>query len=152
MRVQLRAVGAQEYQVHLLLEGEPLSRRRATIVQQQEIQAVRKDLHEQGDEAWEALGGQIRQFQEEPVSWGRHRTVDIKPVEDKSYWPDGLHAARGEAPALDRQEAEATFVLAKHPDGAGVRGGDRPLEVFLTGGLEGRNGPFTNPRHGVAHG
>ena len=52
---------------------------------------------------------------------------------DRSH---GLHATRGEAPPPDGQEAEAAFILAKDPDRAGVRSGNRPLEVFQTAGLE----------------
>jgi hypothetical protein len=45
-----------------------------------------------------------------------------------------------EAPAADGEEAKAAFVLAKDADGPGVRRGDRPLELFLAGGLEGGDG------------
>jgi hypothetical protein len=51
-----------------------------------------------------------------------------------------LHATRGETPPADGQEAETARVLAKDPNRAGVRWGDRPLEVGLTGGLEGGDG------------
>jgi hypothetical protein len=47
------------------------------------------------------------------------------------------NAARGEAPTADGQSAEAAFILAKHPDGAGIRGGNRPLDVRMTSSLEG---------------
>ena len=112
-----------------------------TVVQEQEIQAIREGLCEGIDEELKHLGVQIGQLQEEPVTrGGLHRAIDIEPLEDMLDCPNRLHATRGEAPPADGQEAEAAFVLAKDPDGAGVRGGNRPLELFLTGGLEGWDG------------
>jgi hypothetical protein len=138
---QLRAVGGQEHQAHVLREGEPLSRMGPTIVQQQEIQAVGESLREAIDEELEHLGVQIGQLQEEAVPRRRlDGAVDIEPLEDRLHAPDRLHATRRKAPSPDREEAEATFVLAKHPHGARVRGGNRALEVFVTAGLEARNG------------
>jgi hypothetical protein len=140
-RVQLRTIGRQEHEAHVGREGEPLGGVGPAVVQEQEIQAVREDLGEGIQEELEALRVEIRQLQEEPIARGRlDRPIDIEPLEDMLDAPDGLHAARGEAPAADRQEAEATFVLAKDPNGPAIGGGDRPLEVFVTGGLEGGNG------------
>jgi hypothetical protein len=51
-----------------------------------------------------------------------------------------LHAAGGEAPAADRQEAEAAFILAKDPDRARVGGRDDLLQVVATARLEGHYG------------
>lgn len=83
----------------------------------------------------------MRQLQEEPVARRRlHGTVDIQPLEDLLDRPHGLHATHGEAPTADGQEAEVAFVLAKDPDGAGVCRRDRPLQLGLTGDMEGWNG------------
>jgi hypothetical protein len=49
-------------------------------------------------------------------------------------------APRGGAPAAERQEAEAAFVLAKDPDGARVGRRDDPPQVVATARLEGRHG------------
>jgi hypothetical protein len=140
-RVQLGAVGGQEHEAHVSREQEPLSGMRPTIVEEQEIQAVRESRREGGNEDLEAFRVQIRQFQEEPLTGrGRHGAIDIAPLEDVLDRSHRLHAIRREAPPADRQQAEATFVLAEYPDGAGVRGGDCPLELCVTGRLERRNG------------
>jgi hypothetical protein len=139
-RVQLGTVGRQEDQAHVGWEREPMGGMRATIVQHQEIEAVRKSRREGIDEDLESFRVQIWQFEEEPVACGRlHRAIDVEPFEDMLHAPDGLHAARGEAPTADGQSGEAAFILAKHPDGAGVRGGDRALEVLTTHDMEGWN-------------
>ena len=122
--------------VSLPLDG----RMHATIVQEQEIQAVRESHREGADADLKALGVQIRQLQTEALPADRlHGAIDIEPLEHMLHAPDGLHAACGEAPTSDRQEVKSAFVLATYPDGADVHGGDRPLEVGPTGGLEGRN-------------
>ena len=136
-RVQLWAIGRQEHEAPVGREGEPLGGVGPAVVQEQEIQAVREDLGEGIQEELEALRVERRQLQEEPVARGRlHGAIDIQPLEDMLHRANRLHAARGEAPPADGQEAATAFVLAKDPDGSGVRRGDRPLEVFLTGGLE----------------
>jgi hypothetical protein len=111
------------------------------VVPEQEIQAVREGLGEGLDEDLEALGMQLRQFQEKPFT-GRqlHRAIDREPCKDVLHRAHGLHAIGGEAPAADGEAAKAAFVLAKDADGPGVRRGDRPLELCLAGGLEGGDG------------
>jgi hypothetical protein len=139
-RVQLRTIRWQEHQAHVGWQREPLGCMRATIVQYQEIEAVRKGRREGIDEDLEAFRVQIRQFEKKSVACRRlHRAIDVEPFKDMLHAPDGLHATRREAPAPDRQEADTAFVLAEHPDGPSVGGWNRPLEVCLTGGLEGRD-------------
>jgi hypothetical protein len=136
---QLRAVGGQAHQAHVLRAGEPLSRMGPPVVQRQAMQAVREGLREAIDEELEHLGVPRGQRQEEAVPRRRlDGAIDIAPLEDVLHAPDGRHAARREAPSADGQSAEATFVLAKHPHGARIRGGNGPLEVFVTAGLEER--------------
>jgi hypothetical protein len=136
-RVQLGAVRRQEHQAHVGWEREPLGGMRATIVHHQEIEAVGKGRREGLDEELEAFGVQIGPFEKEPVACRRlHRAIDVEPFEDMWHAPDGLHTARGEAPTADGQQAKAAFVLTEDPDRAGVGGGNRLLELFMTGGLE----------------
>jgi hypothetical protein len=139
--VQLWAIGRQEYEAHVGWQGEPLGGVGPAVVQKQEVQAVREGLGEGIQEDLEALGIEIRQLQEEPLARGRlYGAIDIPPLEDMLHRAHRLHATRGEAPPADGQSAETAFVLAKDPDGSGVRRGDGPLELFLTGGLECRDG------------
>jgi hypothetical protein len=140
-RVQFRAIGWQEHQAHVRGEGELLGRMGAAVVQQQEMQAVRERLCTQIDEDLEVRRIQIRPFQEEPLArGGLDRTIHLAPLEDVLYRPDRWYTARGEAPAADRQEAEAAFVLAEHPNWAGIVGWNGPLEVGGTARLEGGDG------------
>jgi hypothetical protein len=67
---------------------------------------------------------------------GRHGAIDVEPLNDVLDRPNRLHATRRETSAADGQYATAAFVLAEHPDGAGVRGWDHLLEAFPAGGLE----------------
>jgi hypothetical protein len=140
-RVQLGTVGGQEHATHVSREDEPLSGRRATIGEEPEMQAVRASRREGVDADVKAFRVQRGQFSEEPLTGrGRHGAIDRAPLADVLDRSHRLHAIRREAPPADRQQAEATFVLAEYPDGAGVRGGDCPLEVCVTGRLERRNG------------
>ena len=103
-RVQLGTVGGQEDEAHIGREREPLSGMRATVVEEQEIQAVRERRREGVDEDLETLRVQIRQFQEEPLAGrGRHGAIDIKPLEDVLDRPHRLHASHCEAPTANRQ-------------------------------------------------
>ncbi len=139
--VQLGAVRRQGYQAHVGWGRKPLGGMRATIIQQQEIEAVRKGRREGLDEELEAFGVQTGQFEKEPVACRRlHRAIDVEPFEDMLHAPDGLHTARGEAPTADGQQPEATFILAEDPDRPGVGGGNRLLELFMTRGLEDADG------------
>jgi hypothetical protein len=139
--VQLGAVWWQEHQAYVGGECEPPGGMRATVVQEQEVEAVRKGGREGIDEELEAGGIQVGQFEKEPVAGRRlHRAIDVEPFEDMLHAPDGLHAIGREAPPANGQEAEATFVLAKDPDRGGVGDGDRLLELFMTSGLEDGDG------------
>jgi hypothetical protein len=123
-RVQLGTVGRQADQAHVGWAREPLGGMRATIVQHQEIEAVRKGRREGIDDDLEAFRVQIWPFEEGPVAGGQlHRTIDVEPCADMWHAPDGLHAARGDVPTADGQSADAAFVLAKHPDGGAFAAG-----------------------------
>jgi hypothetical protein len=67
---------------------------------------------------------------------GVDRTIDVEPLEDMLDAPDGLDAARREAPAADGQQPKAALVLAKDPDRVYVRWWNHLLEVLMTGALE----------------
>ena len=90
-------------------------------------------LGEESDGAWAHLGVQCGLRQGEAVPRRRlDRAINGEPLADLWHASDRLHAARWEAPSPNREEAEATFVLAKDPNGARVGGGNRPLEVLVT--------------------
>jgi hypothetical protein len=139
--VQLGTVGRQEHEAYVGRKSEPLGRMGPTVVQEQEVEAVWEGLCEGLHEELEALDIQIRQFQEEPLTRrGFHGPIDGEPLKHVLHHADGLHAIGGEAPAADGEEAEAAVVLAEHPDRTGMRGGNRLLEMFMAGGLEGWDG------------
>jgi hypothetical protein len=128
--VQLGAIGRQADEADGFREGELLGRMGATIIPQQEMQTVRQGLREQVGENREMLRVQIRPFQEESVARGRlHRPIHIAPREDLWDGSHRLHAAGGEAPAANRQAAEAAFVRAEDPERARVGGRDGLLQV-----------------------
>lgn len=135
--VELWAIRWQEHEVHVIGQGEPLGRMCPTIVQKEDIQAVSEGLSEGIEEELEHVRIEIRQFQEEArARRGFHGAIDVEPFEDVLDRANGLHPARGEAPPANGQEAKAAFVLTEYPNRAGVRGGNRLLELGLTGGLE----------------
>jgi hypothetical protein len=137
--VQFRAIRGQEPQGRVRWLAELLGRRGAAVLPHQERQAVRARLGGASDAALASRRVQIRPCRGEPLAWGgRHRAVPREPREDVRPRPDGWYAARGEA-AAERQEAEAAFVLAKHPDRTGMVGRHGLLEAALTARLEGRD-------------
>jgi hypothetical protein len=140
-RVPCRTIRWQEHQAPIRGEGELLGRLGAAGVQQQEIQAVRKRLCNQLDAELDVRRMQIGPFPAEPrARGGLARAIHIAPREDGRNRPHRWDAARGEAPAADRQEAEAAFGLAEHPHGAGSVGWNGLLAVGGTTRLEGGDG------------
>jgi hypothetical protein len=112
----------------------------SAVIQHQKIQAARERWGEEIDEDLGIRRVQRRQFQEEPIACGGlDGTVPIQPRADVLHRPDGWDTARGEAPAADRQEADAAFVLANHPDRTGMIGRKGLREAGLTARLEGRD-------------
>lgn len=135
--VELWAIRWQEHEVHVVRQGEPLGCMCPAMVHKEDIQAVSEGLGEGVDEELEHVRIEIRQFQEEALARrGFHGAIDVEPFEDMLHRANRLHTTRGKAPPADGQEAETAFILAKDPDGAGVRGGNGLLELGLTGGLE----------------
>jgi hypothetical protein len=140
-RVQLGTVRRQEDQAQVGWERKPLGRMRATIVQHQEIEALRKGRREGIDADLEACRVQIGPFEAEPVARRRlHRAIDVEPCEEMWHTPDGLHTARREAPTAHGQSAEAAVVLAEDPHRRSIVGRDDLLEAFYPGSLERWNG------------
>jgi hypothetical protein len=136
-RVQLGAIWGQEEQTDVLREGELGGGVRPTVVEQENVEAVRKGLGEGIDEELEHLGIQRRPLQEEPSARRRlHGPIDIQPLEDMLDRSHRLHPTRGEAPAADGAEAEAAFVLAEHAHRMGVCRRNHCLEACPTGRLE----------------
>jgi hypothetical protein len=92
--MQLRAGGGQEDQAHVRGEGKLRGCMCPTIVQRQEIEAVRERLREQVDNHLTVLGVQIRQLQEEAFARGeRDGPIDIEPLEAMLHRPNRLHTA-----------------------------------------------------------
>jgi hypothetical protein len=74
------------------------------LVQEPDVQAVRKGLGKGLDEKLERLGVQLGQFQEEALARRRrHRAVDVAPLEDMLHGAHGLYTTRGQTPSTDRQ-------------------------------------------------
>jgi hypothetical protein len=135
--VQGRAIGRQKHQAHVRREEEPRGRRGPTVVQPEEMQAIRKGLCEGLDAELEPLGVQRGPRPNAPITRGRrHRAIDGAPREDMLDCSTRRHATGGEAPPADAQEAEAAVVLAEDPHWTRVRGWDDLLEVGSTGRLE----------------
>jgi hypothetical protein len=111
---------------------------RATVLQEQEIQAVREGLGKGIDEELKALSIQIRQFREEASPCrGLHGAMDVEPLKDMLYRADWLHPTGREMAAANGQQAEAAFVLAEDTDGERIGGWDHLLQVATTARLEG---------------
>jgi hypothetical protein len=135
--VELWAIRWQDHEGHVVRQGEPSGRLGPAMVHAQDMQTVSEGLGEGIAGELEPGRLEIRPFQEEALAGRRlHGAVDVEPCEDLRDGATRPHAPRGEAPPADGQEADPAFVWATDPDGAGVRGGKRPLELFLTGGLE----------------
>jgi hypothetical protein len=101
-RIQLWAIGRQPHSPQMV--GPPQAPRGvgATVVQEQDVQAVRKGLGEGVHE--EHVGLQIGEFQEEALvrRWG-HGARDIEPFEGVLDRADGLDPLGRESPAAHRQ-------------------------------------------------
>jgi hypothetical protein len=131
-RVQRWTVWGQADEAHVRGADEPLGGVRATVVQEQEIQAVREGLCKGIDAELQALGVQIRRFQEDASTRrGRHGAIAREPLKD------GRHPTCRETAAADGQQAEAAFVMAADMDGASIGGRNRLLQVAPTARLEG---------------
>lgn len=100
--VQLGTVGGQEHETHVRGEPEPLSRMRATIVEEQEMEAVGKGVGEGIEAELEPLGVEIRQLEEEPLAGGGlHGAIDREPPKDVLDGANGRNAVSREASAAD---------------------------------------------------
>jgi hypothetical protein len=136
-RVQLWTRGWQADQAYSGRQGASRGRMGPAVVPEQEVQAVREGRGESLHDHRHALGLQRRPCQEEPLTRrGVHGAIDRDPLHDGRHHADGRHARGGEAPPADGEPADAAVVLAAPPDRTGMRGGNRPLEVCRTGGLE----------------
>lgn len=75
----------------------------ATIIQEQDVQAVGEGLGEGVDERLKHIGIQIRELKEEALTcgWG-HSAVDIESFEGVLDHPNGLDPRGREAPSAHR--------------------------------------------------
>jgi len=139
--VELRTIGWQEHESHIFRESQALGNMRPTVVEQEEMQAVRKGLRKALEEELEHVGVQIRQLEEEVLACGRlDGAIDIEPLEAVLDRPNRLYPAGGEPPPADGQEAEAAFVLAEDADGARIGGRNCLPQVARTTCLKGWDG------------
>jgi hypothetical protein len=111
----------------------------AALVQEQDVEAVRIRLRERVDKDLEIVGVEVGQFQKEALATGgRHCAIDVEPFKDVLDRADGLYATRSQPTATNSEQAKATLILTKDPDGPRARGGNGGLEVGTAIGLEGR--------------
>lgn len=109
----------------------------AAVIQEQDIQAVRKSLGKGIDEELEHVGIQVRQFQKEALAGrGLYGAIDVEPFEDVLDHADRLHPTSGEAPPADGQQTAAAFVLAEHAHRTGIVRRNDALQPLLTGRLK----------------
>jgi hypothetical protein len=124
-RVPLGAIRGQEEQTYVPRESELRGGVRPTVVQHEQLAAVGEGLREALAAELGPLGVPLRPLSEEPGTRRRlHGASDRAPrtgLRDRAH---RLHPTRGEAPAADREAAEAAVVLAEHADRAGIRGWD----------------------------
>jgi hypothetical protein len=74
------------------------------VVQEQEIQAIRKGLREQIAADLDLVRMQRGQCSEEPAAGRRlYGAIDVEPREDVLHMPHRLPATRGQAPVANRQ-------------------------------------------------
>jgi hypothetical protein len=112
-----------------------------TVVQQEDVQAVRGRVRKGIDEQLAHVRIQRGERQEEVRARGRlDGALDVEPFEAMRQRSHGLHATGRQAPTADGQEAEAAVVLAEDPARASVRRGAQRLESGRTGGLACRKG------------
>ncbi len=140
-RVQLRTIGWEPQRADILWPLDAVGGVRPAVIQEQDVEAVRKCLGECVHKDLEGVGIQIRQFQKEALARSRgYSAVDVEPlagVLDQPYW---LDATGREPAAAYGQQAKATFVLTEYPDRAGVVRRDDLLQLLPTRSLKSRNG------------
>jgi hypothetical protein len=123
-RVQLRTVGREEHEAHIRWEGKPLGRMGSTVVQEQDVEAVRKRLSEGIHKELEGGGIQRGQLQQEAFTGARrHGPIDVERLKNVLDRANRVDAAGREPPSPDRQQAEAAFVLAGHTHRGAFSGG-----------------------------
>jgi hypothetical protein len=97
----------------MLWKRELRGRVRPTVVQQEDIQALRECLGKGIEEELEHVRMYIWSFEEASVTrGGLARTIDIEPREDMVDAPDRLDAARDEVPPTDGQYTKAVWPCA----------------------------------------
>ena len=110
-----------------------------TVVQQQDIQAVRIRLRECVNKDLEIVGIQVRQFQKEALTTARgHRAIHVEPLEDVLDGAYRLYATRSQPAATDGEEAKAALILAEDPYWSGIGRWNSGLELRTALSLEGR--------------
>jgi hypothetical protein len=140
-RVQLGTVGWEPYGLHMCRPSNPLSRMGATVIQEQEIEAVGKGLRQGVDEELKGVGIQIRQLQEQPLARGRgDGAVDVEPFKGLLDRPHGLNPAGRQPSAAHGESPHTPFILAEHTHRSGLLRWHGTLQRLLTGRLQRGNG------------
>jgi hypothetical protein len=136
-RVQLRTVGREEHEAHIRWEGKPLGSMGSTVVQEQDVEAVRKRLSEGIHKELESGGLQRGQLQQEAFTGARrHGPIDVERLKNVLDHANRLDTAGREPLSPDRQQAKVAFVLAEHAHRAGILRSDDALQLLPTGRLK----------------
>jgi hypothetical protein len=99
-RVQRRAIGRQPDVGYILGPAHPSGGRRAAVLRQEDIAAVREGAGEGLPKDLAGLRIQIRSFAQAALPRSRgHRAIDIEPVEGVRDRSPGLDATGREAPS-----------------------------------------------------
>jgi hypothetical protein len=140
-RVPFGTIRREPYGPDILGPLNPLGGVGSAVIQQQDVQAVRKGLGERLDEELKALRVQLGQLQEKALTGGRgYGPVDVEPLEGVPDQAHRLDAPGREAPVTDRPQADAAVVLTEDPYRAGIRGWHDMLQPLATPRLNHRNG------------
>jgi hypothetical protein len=140
-RVQLRTIRWQPHGSHMLRPPQALGGVGATVIQEQDVQAVGEGLREGVHAQLEPVSIQRGEFQEAVLArgWG-DGAIDREPFAGGLEDPERLDPLGRESPSAHRQQATTTFVRAEHAHRAGILRWDDALELLLTSRLEVPNG------------
>jgi hypothetical protein len=103
----------------------------STVVQEQDVEAVRKRLSEGIHKELEDGGIQTGQLQQEAFTCARrHGPIDVEQLKNVLDRANRLGAAGREPPSPNRQQAKAAFVLAEHAHRRGILRWDDALQLL----------------------
>jgi hypothetical protein len=113
----------------------------ATVIQEQDVQAVGKGPRQVLNEELVMLRIEIRQLQEKPLVRGQgDGTRNVESFERVLDQPHGVDLTGRQSSAAHGQSADAAFILAAYAPGAGMLRRNHPLMPRLAGPLNLGNG------------